>query len=100
MPASVLIASKVLLGHALDVEHVLEFGDRNHAVEQERTVLAPRHPGVARLFGLEFARNGLEHVPGRHDALTSPYSSTTSATGVSVFLKFSRSSMPVSDSGT
>ena len=31
---------------------------------------------------------------------TSPYSSTTSATGVSVFLKFSRSSMPVSDSGT
>ena len=92
-------ASKVLLGHALDVEHVLEFGDRNHAVEQERTVLAPRHPGVARLFGLEFARNGLEHVPGRHDALDFAVL-VDDKRNRRVGLKFSRSSMPVSDSGT
>ena len=32
--------------------------------------------------------------------ITSPYSSTTRASGTSVFLKCSRSSMPVSDSGT
>ena len=63
-----VVAPQILFGHFLDSERVLEFRNRNDAVEEPRAVGAFDRHALVFGFGLKFSGNGFQHIARGHES--------------------------------